>query len=121
MTLKRGMATLAQRSDPRNSLKNNGGGTRTRTGDNGFADRRLSLLAMPPPFRIIMKDMPIKCQENAAGIGKSPARSSAKKQDGRGAVLLSGAGNETRTRDHYLGKVVLYQLSYARLICGPYK
>ena len=26
-----------------------GGGTRIRTGDNGFADRRLSHLAMPPP------------------------------------------------------------------------
>ena len=26
----------------------------------------------------------------------------------------SGAGNGTRTRDIYLGKVVLYQLSYAR-------
>ena len=26
----------------------------------------------------------------------------------------NGAGNETRTRDSYLGKVVLYQLSYAR-------
>ena len=29
--------------------------------------------------------------------------------------LRIGAGNETRTRDHYLGKVVLYQLSYARI------
>ncbi len=28
----------------------------------------------------------------------------------------SGAGNETRTRDPDLGKVVLYQLSYSRLI-----
>ncbi len=28
---------------------------------------------------------------------------------------LSGAGNETRTRDPDLGKVVLYQLSYSRL------
>jgi hypothetical protein len=27
---------------------------------------------------------------------------------------LSGAGNETRTRDPNLGKVVLYQLSYSR-------
>ena len=27
-----------------------------------------------------------------------------------------GAGNETRTRDPDLGKVVLYQLSYSRLI-----
>jgi hypothetical protein len=28
----------------------------------------------------------------------------------------SGAGNETRTRDPNLGKVVLYQLSYSRVI-----
>jgi hypothetical protein len=27
----------------------------------------------------------------------------------------SGAGNETRTRDPDLGKVVLYQLSYSRI------
>ena len=30
-------------------------------------------------------------------------------------VLHSGAGNETRTRDPNLGKVVLYQLSYSRI------
>ena len=30
--------------------------------------------------------------------------------------MKSGAGNETRTRDPNLGKVVLYQLSYSRLI-----
>ena len=29
--------------------------------------------------------------------------------------ILFGAGNETRTRDPDLGKVVLYQLSYSRL------
>ena len=29
-------------------------------------------------------------------------------------VLIFGAGNETRTRDPDLGKVVLYQLSYSR-------
>ncbi len=29
--------------------------------------------------------------------------------------LSYGAGNETRTRDHDLGKVVLYQLSYSRI------
>ena len=27
----------------------------------------------------------------------------------------TGAGDETRTRDSYLGKVVLYQLSYTRI------
>ena len=29
--------------------------------------------------------------------------------------VWSGAGDETRTRDVYLGKVVLYQLSYTRI------
>ena len=30
--------------------------------------------------------------------------------------MNSGAGNEVRTRDIYLGKVVLYQLSYSRIV-----
>ena len=30
-------------------------------------------------------------------------------------VFEFGAGNETRTRDPDLGKVVLYQLSYSRI------
>ena len=30
------------------------------------------------------------------------------------SVLFNGAGDEIRTRDIYLGKVVLYQLSYSR-------
>ncbi len=30
-------------------------------------------------------------------------------------IIRIGAGNETRTRDPDLGKVVLYQLSYSRL------
>src|SRR6185437_4606551 len=41
------------------------------------------------------------------GNGEAPAN--------RGFVRESGAGNETRTRDPDLGKVVLYQLSYSRL------
>jgi hypothetical protein len=31
------------------------------------------------------------------------------------ALETDGAGNETRTRDPDLGKVVLYQLSYSRI------
>ena len=31
-----------------------------------------------------------------------------------------GAGNETRTRDPDLGKVVLYQLSYSRITISRY-
>ena len=32
----------------------------------------------------------------------------------REAALRAGAGDETRTRDIFLGKEVLYQLSYTR-------
>ncbi len=32
--------------------------------------------------------------------------------------LKFGAGNETRTRDPNLGKVMLYQLSYSRVSTG---
>ena len=32
-----------------------------------------------------------------------------------GVFVKYGAGNETRTRDPDLGKVVLYQLSYSRI------
>ena len=34
--------------------------------------------------------------------------------------LELGAGNETRTRDPDLGKVVLYQLSYSRVLVGVF-
>src|SRR5690554_1464093 len=40
---------------------------------------------------------------------------------GQGVVtlppIMSGAGNESRTRDLNLGKVALYQLSYSRVVC----
>jgi hypothetical protein len=36
------------------------------------------------------------------------------KKPARGRFLIFGAGNEIRTRDPNLGKVVLYQLSYSR-------
>ena len=57
-------------------------------GNNGFANRRLNHLAMPPR-------MPVPTP------------------DGR-PMEVDGAGNGARTRDIYLGKVVLYQLSYSR-------
>jgi hypothetical protein len=31
-------------------------------------------------------------------------------------MIFVGAGDEIRTRDIYLGKVVLYQLSYSRIL-----
>jgi hypothetical protein len=36
-------------------------------------------------------------------------------------TFFGGAGNEIRTRDTKLGKLVLYQLSYARLPMHLYK
>ncbi len=39
----------------------------------------------------------------------------------RGHACQTGAGNETRTRDPDLGKVVLYQLSYSRLGAAQFK
>jgi hypothetical protein len=33
----------------------------------------------------------------------------------KATLFKNGAGNETRTRDPDLGKVVLYQLSYSRI------
>ena len=41
-----------------------------------------------------------------------------KSPDSVGASAFFGAGNETRTRDPNLGKVVLYQLSYSRTESG---
>lgn len=58
--------------------------------------------------------------------GKAPGRcGSQKRKKGPKALFSStqaetwimfGAGNETRTRDPDLGKVVLYQLSYSRIV-----
>ncbi len=44
----------------------------------------------------------------------SAAGHSTTKGPARGGAPGSGAGDEIRTRDIYLGKVVLYQLSYSR-------
>ena len=38
------------------------------------------------------------------------------KKAGNNPALFLGAANETRTRDPDLGKVVLYQLSYCRIM-----
>ncbi|GAO97188.1 hypothetical protein PSA5_30735 [Pseudomonas syringae pv. actinidiae] len=51
------------------------------------------------------------------------SRGAQKKKKKRRSVELRffeyGAGNETRTRDPDLGKVVLYQLSYSRNMASP--
>ena len=70
-----------------------GGGGRNRTGVYGFAIRCITIL------------LPRHAENYRA------------QKNLRESNLLSqefGAGNETRTRDLYLGKVSLYQLSYSR-------
>ncbi len=68
----------------------NGGGSRSRTEVDGFAIRCMATL----PTRLTLTSV-----------------------NGYYTVLF-GAGNETRTRDLDLGKVALYQLSYARFLSG---
>ncbi len=74
-----------------------GGQGRDRTGVRGFAGRCMTTL---PPG------------QTAAGALGFPLK---RRNPGDPRLRFeSGAGNETRTRDPDLGKVVLYQLSYSR-------
>ena len=57
---------------------------------------------MPCGLRSVQRDSEPRGQKRKKG------------PDGSLFVLHFGAGNETRTRDPDLGKVVLYQLSYSR-------
>ena len=56
-----------------------------------------------PPYKYLAS-VKVSQPDLASGSGPAPT----------GKGYENGAGNETRTRDSYLGKVVLYQLSYAR-------
>ena len=77
----------------------NGGWSRNRTGVHGVAVRCITTL--PPRREKSEWNSKLLCSQ--VGVERL--------QD-----LLTGAGNEIRTRDPNLGKVVLYQLSYSRLI-----
>jgi hypothetical protein len=48
--------------------------------------------------------------------GGEPKFQAKKSHSLSGFFFVFGAGNETRTRDPDLGKVVLYQLSYSRVL-----
>ena len=48
-------------------------------------------------------------------VGNKQVDRRKRKNPAVGWVLKFGAGNEIRTRDPDLGKVVLYQLSYSRI------
>ena len=78
-----------------------GGADRSRTGLNGFAGRCITaLLPRQKQFRCVPAIMPA-VPPNKKGSLASP---------------LTGAGDESRTRDLNLGKVALYQLSYSRVL-----
>ena len=83
------------------SQSGNGGLGRNRTGVRGFAVRCMTTL---PPGHCFDK-----CDRMIAVVLK-------KQNPGKPRFCVeTGAGNETRTRDPDLGKVVLYQLSYSRI------
>ena len=75
-----------------------GGGGRNRTGVYGFAIRCITIL------------LPRRAEITG----------SEKLRESKALSLNFGAGNETRTRDLYLGKVSLYQLSYSRKKRSPH-
>ncbi len=59
--------------------------------------------------------MPSRSPELASTIWPEPETQKRKRRSNERRFRLTGAGNETRTRDPDLGKVVLYQLSYSRV------
>ena len=76
-----------------------GGGSRNRTGVDGFAGRCMTTLPSRPGW--------------AAAVS---GRANQKGEPGSEALpRKSGAGKESRTPDLNLGKVALYQLSYSRV------
>jgi hypothetical protein len=79
----------------------NGGLGRNRTGVRGFAVRCMTTL--PPGHCLMHRDQ----HDRRFRIKQNPG--------GPRFCANPGAGNETRTRDPDLGKVVLYQLSYSRI------
>ena len=82
-------------------MKENGGWGRNRTGVHGFAGRCITTL--PPSPNSTHRVDHSKKGKHLLYCRALPA-------------VQTGAGNETRTRDPNLGKVVLYQLSYSRSI-----
>jgi hypothetical protein len=79
-------------------MKVDGGWGRNRTGVHGFAGRCITTL--PPSQRWCLSGLDDAAWRRKECPGTGPEK--------------IGAGNETRTRDPNLGKVVLYQLSYSR-------
>ena len=90
-----------------------GGGTRSRTEIHGFAIRCIAILPFRRCYLLACMSCPGDCpffiQVFAPAVKtKKPCRT--------GFQQEIGAGNEIRTRDPNLGKVVLYQLSYSRAL-----
>ncbi len=86
-----------------------GGQGRNRTGVHGFAGRCMTTLPPGPGGADRLALLAARPRESpVASNGQQKARP--RHAGSRG----HGAGNETRTRDPDLGKVVLYQLSYSR-------
>ncbi len=86
---------------------NYGGWARSRTEVDGFAGRCITTL--PPSHVGVMET-----DDSMRSQTKTPADTLVSPR----FPLQFGAGNETRTRDPNLGKVVLYQLSYSRLLAN---
>ena len=95
-----------------------GGQGRNRTGVRGFAGRCMTTLPPGHPYLIVLQIVFCAASTHPASAERDEFLEKVRKKNktpvSRGFAVKSGAGNETRTRDPDLGKVVLYQLSYFR-------
>ena len=91
-----------------------GGQGRNRTGVHGFAGRCMTTLPPGPTWRRELSRGPRKKRNLGGPRFRCTSGDLSRRLNGRQFAVEPGAGNETRTRDPDLGKVVLYQLSYSR-------
>jgi hypothetical protein len=105
-------------------LKRSGARSRSRTGTGGYSRGILSPLCLPfhHPGKEITRNWRLESESNRhkrlcrPRHNHSAIQPNVKNPRRTEGFCQFGAGNETRTRDPNLGKVVLYQLSYSRLI-----
>jgi hypothetical protein len=94
-----------------------GGASRSRTGLNGFAGRCITALLSRRKRTAEPSQLGCKLHAQCDGLADL-FDGRLVHQTKREALLprMSGAGDESRTRDLNLGKVALYQLSYSRMV-----
>jgi hypothetical protein len=75
---------------------------------------RFELMTSSLPRRRSTPELRGRCRAQAASLRAYQSLKISKGQNQKFVLLKSGAGDEIRTRDPQLGRLMLYQLSYTR-------